>query len=80
MRIVELIWKDNRYPGLHAVIEDQVAGRIDRMLHGEWLSFIDRGMKLGRLSASFLQQIVKQKDDFCSLHHRVVHAPRCGQQ
>ncbi|KAF4241736.1 hypothetical protein CNMCM8980_002260 [Aspergillus fumigatiaffinis] len=64
--VVEEIRKGNEFSGLHAIIEEQVAEDIDQMLAGDWLSFIDQGMKLGRFSAAFLLRIVKKKNDiFC---------------
>ncbi|KAJ6117891.1 BTB/POZ domain protein [Penicillium sp. IBT 18751x] len=60
--VVEEAWKGNEFSGLHLVIEKQIAEDIDRMLQDDWLPFIDKGMKLGRFSAAFLQHIVKKKN------------------
>jgi hypothetical protein len=46
------IRKRNESPSLHVVIEKQVADDIDR---------IDKGMQLGRFSATFLHHIVEKK-------------------
>lgn len=61
--VVEKVWEGNEFSGLYDIIEKQIADDIDRMLQHDWLSFIDNGMKLGRFSATFLQHIVKEKDD-----------------
>lgn len=59
---MEEAWKGNEFSGLHLIIEAQVAENIDRMLEDNWLQFIDKGMKLGRFSASFLHRIVENKN------------------
>lgn len=60
--VVEEAWKGNEFSGLHLIIEGQIAEDIDRMLEDNWLPFIDKGMKLGRFSASFLHRIVEKKN------------------
>ncbi|KAJ5778222.1 BTB/POZ domain protein [Penicillium odoratum] len=60
--VVEEAWKGNEFSDLHSIIEKQIAEDIDRMLQDDWLPFIDKGMKLGRFSATFLHQIVEKKN------------------
>ncbi|KAJ5371881.1 BTB/POZ domain protein [Penicillium concentricum] len=60
--VVEEAWKGNEFSGLHLIIEKQIAEDIDPMLKDDWLPFIDKGMKLGRLSAAFLRHIVEKKN------------------
>lgn len=66
-RVAEEMWEGNEFHGLHAVIEEQVAENIDRMLVSDRISFVDKGMRRGRFSADFLRQILSKKSSALSI-------------
>jgi hypothetical protein len=61
-RVLEDIWEGHGYSGFYPATERLIADDIDHMLEGEWRPFIDKGMRLGRLSADFSCRVVERKN------------------